>query len=122
VARVHQVLGQKWINKGELARRLQALGHRRVSEETLNRWVRRKEDIDPPIVRALERITGLRLGETENAPRPAWAEGLVTKADLQQMIAESIIPLAAAQTISALREAGLLPPVEPVPDNADQSQ
>lgn len=58
-------------------------------------------------------------GKGKEALRPEWAEGLITKDDLEQMVAESLTPLVARQTVAALREAGLLPPAEPVLDSED---
>jgi hypothetical protein len=78
VARVHQTLQPRWISKRELARLLVPHGFN-VSGETLNRWVREGHEMEPAMVRALETITGLRLEDKEEAPRPAEPDGALER-------------------------------------------
>ena len=64
---MHELL--RWTKRRELATALRKRGHR-VSGETLNRWVRNKEEIPLPVQRDIRDLLGLE--QQKEAP-PEWA-------------------------------------------------
>lgn len=91
-----------------------------VSEDVVQSWKKRGEP-DPRAVDRLSDLLGVDMGANRKAPRPEWAEGLVTVADLASLIDAAaktgvLNPTARALVDAALEALALRLRAEPTPE------